>query len=199
MTGLVVGTAEYMAPEQTTEDGAIGPAVDIYALGVILYELLIGRPPFHCSNPLDTLSQVRTLEPVPPCRLQPRLPRDLDTICLKCLRKEPNQRYATALDLAEDLRRFLANEPIRARPISAWMRAVKWTRRRPAVAGLLAGIVLVALLGLTGILWQWRDAVTQRQLAESKERDAVLARDLAEANVYFSRIAQSPPGMGIKP
>ena len=111
----------------------IGPAVDIYALGAILYEMLVGRPPFKAGNPIDTVRQVIEQDPVPPRQLEPRVPYDLETICLKCLEKDPARRFATAAELADDLRRFGQGDPIQARPTAAWERAWKWGKRRPAI------------------------------------------------------------------
>src|SRR5262245_4050830 len=151
-TGEVLGTPSYMAPEQTTgKPGGITAVADVYGLGAILYEALTGRAPFRAETAVATVVQVQEDEPVPPRRLQPTVPRDLETICLKCLRKEASQRYATAQELAEDLRRFLAGEPIRARRIGALERVRKWARRRPAAAALiaisaLASILLIAVL-----------------------------------------------------
>jgi len=174
-TGAVLGTPSYMAPEQAAGDRrAVGPAADTYALGAILYELLTGRPPFLGESVLDTLMQVKSSELVPPSRLQPRLPRDLETICLKCLHKAPPKRYASALELADDLRRFRVDEPIRARPIATWERAVKWTKRRPAVTALLAAVLATATMGLGAFGWSWqqtRDALDQAEQAHEHERE----------------------------
>ncbi len=144
-TGNLMGTPNYMSPEQADGRKDTGPAADIWALGVILYEMLVGRTPFSGVTMFDTLEQIRTREPVPPTQLQPKVPSDLETICLKCLRKEPNQRYATAEELAEDLRRFLDGEPIRARPIGSLARVLRWCRRNPRMAGLSAAVLVLLL------------------------------------------------------
>ena len=150
-TGAIMGTPSYMAPEQAGGRAKdVGPATDIYALGAILYECLTGRPPFRGDSHMDVIMQVVSNDPVPPSQLQPRTPRDLETICLKCLQKVPGRRYATAADLAKDLRRFLAGEPILARPVGIPERIWKWARRKPAAAGFL--IVLFILLGVASVL-----------------------------------------------
>ncbi len=145
-TGVAVGTPSYMAPEQARGDRKnVGPGTDIYSLGTILYEMLTGRPPFDAESPAETMRQVVCDDPVAPSRLRPGLPRDLVTVCMKCLEKSPRRRYASALDLAEDLRRFQAGEPIRARPAGFVERAYRWCVRRPLAASLLA---LVGVLGV---------------------------------------------------
>lgn len=151
LSGMILGTPCYMAPEQTGgRRSEIGPRTDVYALGAILYEVVTGRPPFLGETPLDTMKMVRETEVVALRRLNPRLPSDLETICLKCLEKEVGRRYASAGELAEDLERFLRREPIRARPAGRWDQALKWVRRNPwraALAG-VTGIMMLAGFGL---------------------------------------------------
>src|SRR5260370_42247031 len=128
-----------MAPEQALGQlGRVGPLADVYALGAILYELLPGRPPFRGPTVLETLEQVRDSEPVSPRQLNQGVPRDLETICLKCLHKEPSQRYGSALELAEDLHLFQEGRPIHARPLGRFAPLARWCRRNPAAAALLA-------------------------------------------------------------
>jgi eukaryotic-like serine/threonine-protein kinase len=158
-SGAILGTPGYMAPEQALgRTREVGALADVYGLGAILYELLTGRPPFRGESVLDTLEQIRTREPVPPRRLRPGLPRDLETVCLKCLEKEPRKRYGSARALAEELRRFQAGEPVHARPAGPIRRSAKWIRRRPAVAILLASLITVTVGGFVGVIWKWRDA-----------------------------------------
>jgi len=179
-SGQVMGTPNYMAPEQARgQRRLIGPATDVYALGAILYEMLTGRPPFQGPTHLETLALVRDEEPVPPSRLQPKVPRDLETICLKCLAKGPDKRYPTAQDLADDLERYLNGEPVRARRTPPWARAAKWARRHP-MAATLAALALVALVTAAAAGVRHKQLVIARQLQEDR-RVAVLRGEADEA------------------
>ncbi len=178
-TRLIVGSPSYMAPEQAGQGStSVGPAADVYSLGAILYELLAGRPPFQAETVLETLEQVRWDEPIAPSRLRPKLPRDLVTICLKCLEKEPACRYNSSIELAEDLRRFEAGQSIRARPIGVHERLWRWCRREPVVASLAVAL----LAGLIGVATQWwraeyhlKDAIVHRRRAEVSAREQSVA------------------------
>jgi hypothetical protein len=157
-TGEVMGTPSYMAPEQAMGSREVGPAADVYALGAVLYELLTGRPPFRAATTMDTLLQVLEAEAVPARQLNPSVPRDVDTLCWKCLRKKPHERYASAADLAEDLRRFLDGQPIQARPPGLWRRLDQRVRRLPDVVGqgaVVGGFLVIGVLvagGPAGLL-----------------------------------------------
>jgi hypothetical protein len=181
-----------MAPEQAAgHTRSAGPAADVCALGAVLYACLTGEPPFLAATVLETLEQVRSQEPVPPSRLQPSVPHDLETICLRCLAKEPERRYASAQELGDDLGRFTRGEPVLARPVGAVARAAKWARRRPALAGLLAAsglaagalAALLATLLVLGSREQVLDLETlARKAAQENERLAHQAEQQAEQN-----------------
>ena len=182
-SGSILGTPSYMAPEQAEgRIKEIGPCSDIYGLGGVLYELLTGRPPFRAASVLDTLLQVRTQEPIPPSQFQPKVPRDLETICLKCLEKDSAKRYATAAALGEDLRRFLAGEPIVARPVSRIESLWRLCRRNPRVALLSAAVaVLVVAWSATSTLL-YRLALSNEQRARASAASASQNALLAEHN-----------------
>jgi WD40 repeat protein/tRNA A-37 threonylcarbamoyl transferase component Bud32 len=171
----VLGSPSYMAPEQAEgRTHQAGPAADVYALGAILYELLTGRPPFRGATVLETLEQVKTAEPVPPSRLVPGLPRDAETVALKCLQKDPAKRYGSTAALAEDLRRYQAGEPIVARPVGSPERAWRWCKRNPALAALAAAVItLLSTVALGATLAAFRFRALSREL---------------ELNLYFSDI-----------
>jgi WD40 repeat protein/serine/threonine protein kinase len=186
LTQTLSGTPAYMSPEQVPERSGepsakpVTPATDVYALGVILYEMVTGRPPFLGTDWVTTLLQVIRRAPVPPRELQPGTPRDLETICLKCLEKEPGRRYATAGELAADLGRFLDHEPIWARPVGPLGRLIRWGRRNPAAAGLLGALLLTGLLAFMAILWQWGKAERARQVADALARSESAANEQRE-------------------
>jgi hypothetical protein len=155
-TGTILGTPRYMAPEQVkAKKGKVGPAADVYALGAILYEVLTGKAPFDEGSTVDILLQVASREPTPPRKHRPKIPRDLETICLKCLQKDPARRYASALELAEDLRRFLDGKPTQARPEGVLARATRFLKRRKELTFLAGGVLLALCLGVV-VLAVWR-------------------------------------------
>ena len=180
-TDSIMGSPGYMAPEQAEgKTKQVGPLADVYALGAILYELLTGGPPFRGTTALETLEQVKNAEPVPPSRLVPGLPRDVETIALKCLQKEPEKRYDSAAALAEDLRRFLGGEPIVARPVPIWERGWRWCRRNPLVAGSLAGAAGIFLTAFVLVSWSFWRAEHALEKEAKQRQDAVIARDEAQ-------------------
>jgi len=190
VTGQVLGSPNYMPPEQAAGKFAeTTPASDVYSLGAILYELLTGRPPFQGETLQAVLAQVQETEPVPPRHLIPGIPVDLQTICLKCLQKDPQRRYPSAHALAEDLGRFLDHQPIQARPVPALERVWLWSCRRPLLAALSAALVLTVVLGVAGILWEWRQA-ERHALGEEQQRK-IAEQDAAETrlNLYAADVA----------
>jgi WD40 repeat protein/tRNA A-37 threonylcarbamoyl transferase component Bud32 len=193
MPDVLVGTPAYLAPEAIRQPGLATAAGDVYALGVILYEMLTGRPPLLGPTTLATLRLVEAAEPVPPRRLQPHLPRDLDTICLTCLCKDTRRRYPSALEVAEELRRFLDGRPIRARPVGALATGWLWCKRNPVVAGLGAALAVSVLLGLAValvLLGQARqsaaDAAASAAAAGKNETRALAAAARADANARLA-------------
>ncbi len=189
--GVRLGTPSYMAPEQASaRSDAVGPTIDVYSLGAILYEMLTGRPPFRGESAAETERQLLTEDPVPPSRLNARAPRDLETICLMCLRKDPRRRYPTAAALAQDLRRFHRREPISARKTGAAERSIKWVRRHPNISWVVLGATIIAaalLVGTVCLVWQHeatvkvvqvqlRDVIRFQEQSSWKEADAALDR-----------------------
>jgi WD40 repeat protein/serine/threonine protein kinase len=197
-TGAVVGTPSYMSPEQASgRSKDAGTAADIYALGAILYALATGRPPFQADTTMNTMRQVLMEEPVAPTRLQSQLPRDLETIILKCLEKHPQKRYTAAADLADDLQRFLDGKPILARPASTVERMWKWARRRPAVAALSTAIVLLTVFGFTIVTSLWLEATSasQRERRERLRAERALAESLLQRGIDLGDRGQYGEGL----
>lgn len=209
-SGQIMGTPSYMPPEQAGGKwGEVGPAADIYSLGATLYALLTARPPFQAATPMDTVIQVISEEPVPPRRLNASIPIDLETICLKCLQKEPSKRYASVAALAEDLRRNLDGEPIVARPVTAIERTWRWCRRKPVVAGLSASVLallLVVSIGSIAAAWKFRrETQAKSQLlrgsyltqAEAK-RNSGIAGSRLEGLDALAKAAAIRPGSDLR-
>jgi tetratricopeptide (TPR) repeat protein len=200
-SGAIMGTPSYMAPEQAGgKISALGPATDVYALGALLYECLTGRPPFRAATVMETLRQVTSDEPVPPSRLNPGTPRDLETICLKCLHKEPGRRYGSAQELAEDLERFRNGEPIHARRVGRLERALKWTRRNQALTAFLAAVVLLLAGGAAAGLWYQSDQEARRtdlarRLADTERAVSVA---LARAEQLRDQAEHLPSGNSVE-
>jgi eukaryotic-like serine/threonine-protein kinase len=178
-SGAVLGSPTYMSPEQAAgRKESLSVATDIYSLGAILYQLLTGRPPFLGATPLETMRLVVEQEAQRPSTMTARADGDLETICLKCLEKEPSRRYATAGDLAADLGRWLRHEPIQARPVTGWERLRKWVRRHPALSAVSALLLVAVIAGMSGIIWQWRRAELARrsETRQLRRAEAALAR-----------------------
>jgi WD40 repeat protein len=189
-SGYLVGTPGYMAPEQAAGRRAlVGPATDVYALGVLLYQLTTGEMPFKGDSTLEVLRAVAETEAVRLRRLQPGLPRDLEAITLRCLEKEPGRRYPSAQALADDLVSFREGKPITARPVGTAARFVRWCRRKPMVAALLALVALSMLGGLLGVTWEWREANKQRDLANANSLQAGTEKQAAVRQAYTARLA----------
>jgi WD40 repeat protein len=191
LPGQIMGTPGYMSPEQAQGSSeAVGTAADIYALGVLLYEALTGHPPFCGSTSLETVHLMLLMDPLPPSRVRPGLPRDLETVCLRCLEKEPARRYASAAELADDLERFLDGKPVRARRAPSWEHLWKWTCRQPGIAALTACLSVVAVAGFVAVTWLWQRAATaQVQSDRERDRAVLMARAETEARQEAQRLS----------
>jgi WD40 repeat protein/serine/threonine protein kinase len=195
LSGQVLGSPNYMPPEQAAaKRGLVGRRSDVYSLGAILYHLLTGRPPFVGETLTDTLHSVLNTEPVSPRLLNPGVLPDLETLCLKCLEKEPARRYQTAQALAEDLDRFLRDEPIQARPVGQAEKLWRWCRRKPAMAGLIAALHVALAVGLAGILWQWQRAEKGESAARTSEFSTRQKAYASDMNLAQQALAQNNLG-----
>ncbi len=200
LSGQVLGSPSYMAPEQAEgHSRQVGPAADIYALGAILYQALTGRPPFLGGSAVETLKLTAATDAVPPRRLRPDLPRDLETICLKCLEKDRNKRYASALDLADDLRRFRQFQPIAARPLGALGRFARWCRRNPKLAGLAATLALTFAVGTPTLLALWLRAAADRARAQLEADNTRAINQFLQADLLAQASAHNQARPGIRP
>ncbi len=189
-SNALLGTPSYMPPEQARREGRLaGPSSDVYSLGAILYECLTGRPPFRAATLLDTILQVLGEEPVPPSRLNAQVPRELETVCLKCLEKAPEGRYPSAAALADDLARWQRGEPVTARPAGAFTRALSWARRRPAVAALVAALVALTATALTVISILYGNAAAEARNAIAARNEARREKERADRRVALARYA----------
>ncbi len=205
-TGIIIGTPSYMSPEQAIGNNAlVGPSTDIYSLGAILYEALVGRPPFKGASPIETLAQVRTAEPAKPSMLRPGLPKDLETICLKCLEKSAKDRYPSASDLLEDLHLFKDGRPILARPASLVTRAWKWTKRYPAFASLIgvtilatASLVTLGLVYNTSLRYALKVSKEEQIRADENFQFAIQAVEQMLDRVGFAQLADTPEMEGVR-
>jgi len=199
VTGQVLGSPHYLPPEQATaQRGRVTRRTDVYGLGATLYHLLTGRPPFQAESLAQTLDSVLHTEPVAPHLLNPTVPRDLETICLKCLEKESGKRYPTAQHVAEELGRFLEGKPILARPVGPVSKVWRWCRRNPVTAAALGATLLSLVIGLAGVSWAWRQAEAQRQRAEVGEATARRQAYISDINAAQAALKDNNPARALE-